>query len=204
MKSSHASPRTPSASLQLALEVFAWRHGWICLVTIAAAVALGAVVTMLMNPLQTQLGRARQERIDLSAQLADLTLRPATASTADADLSLEAVLPTAADGDRHIQAIYTTADRHGLRFTNSVLRTTDNPKAGVSRTEITLPVRGTYPRIAAFVESLLLEQPHLSVDQLRFRRDNVAASEGEAEIRISCWMQSASASSSKSARESAS
>lgn len=193
MKQSHPARESASASLQLTLEVFAWRYGWICPLTIAAAVALGAAVAMVMNPLQTQLARARQERIDITAQLAQLTLRPAAAPAADADLSLDAVLPTAADSDRHIQAIYTTADRHGLQFTSSVLRTTDNSKAGVSRTEITLPVRGTYPRIAEFVETLLREQPHLSVDQLRFRRDNVAASEGEAEVRISCWMHSAAA-----------
>lgn len=199
MKQADNSPRVSSptfGSPRLATEVFAWRYGWLWMVAGAATILLIAGVFMILRPLQAELTHAREERIDISAQLSELSRRSKrarSAAAADADLSLQSVLPAATDSDRHIQAIYHTASRRGLQFTRSVLRTTDNPKARISRTEITLPVQGTYPRIAEFVESLLREQPHLSVDQLRFRRDNVAAAEGEAEIRISCWMHSASA-----------
>lgn len=198
MKQAHSAAQEAAAasrSLRLHVEVFAWRYGWLWLVAVGAGIALAAGVLMVLRPLQVQLAQARQQRIDISARLAELSRRSAHARTGavGSDVSLESVLPAATDSDRHIQVIYRTASRRGLLLTRSVLRTTDNPKARVSRTEVTLPVRGTYPHIAEFVESLLREQPHLSVDQLRFRRDNVAAGEGEAEIRVSCWMRSASA-----------
>jgi hypothetical protein len=174
------------------MDVFVWRYGWLLSFVTVAAAGLVASVLGVVNPLQAQLAQARQERIAESAQMAELALRPQTAPLAYTGASLDTLLPTVSDSDRHIQAIYSTADRYALQFTGSVLRTTDNPKAGISRTEITLPLRGSYPHLAEFVETLLREQPSLSVDQLRFRRDNVAVHEGEAVIRISCWMRSPS------------
>jgi Tfp pilus assembly protein PilO len=173
---------------RLALEVLAWRYGRIWVVSVLIA-ALAANVWIFINrPLQAKLADAREERLALQAELDRLSTVGAVASAdAPSIISVESVLPSASDLDAHVDDIYQAAQRHKLQFSRSTLRTADNVKSRTSRTEITLPVRGTYPAIAQFLETLLREQPHLSVDQLEFRRDSIGASEGDAEIRISCW-----------------
>jgi hypothetical protein len=171
---------------RLVLDVLAWRYGWIWMLSAALGV-LGIVGSIVVRvPLEAQLLAASNERAAIAGEVERLSRRSASA-TPTHNLSVDGVLRKSSEIDLHVDAIYQTASRHQLRFTRSVLRTVDNSKTLISRTEITLPVRGTYPSIAEFIETLLREQPHLSVDQLKFRRENVSTAEGEAEIRISCW-----------------
>jgi hypothetical protein len=178
--------------MRLALEIFLWRHGRLWMLLAAATILLLASVPGVLTPLKSQLLRIQQERISATHQLTTRAVHDTAAQPVTRTASLETTLPSTSERDRTVRAIYRTADQHNLSYSSSALRTTDYPTTGVSRTEVTLPVRGTYPQLVGFVETLLRDHPHVSVDRLLFRRDSSTTAVGDADIRISCWTRRAS------------
>ena len=56
--------------------------------------------------------------------------------------------------------------------------------AGPAAYRITLPMRGSYAQVRAFVDALLREMPLASVDALRFERKKAADAQLDAQIRM--------------------
>lgn len=183
--------RGRALSARLVFEAFTWRYGLLWPLAAGAALLATVCALLLVQPMRDEQAGLLLENTAKQFELDRLVKRAKAAGPQNdgASDSLSSTLPSGGDIDVHVHAIYEAARAHGLQFTSSTLRTTDNPRTDISRVEMTLPVRATYPQLADFVESLLRDEPYLSVDQLRVRRDNVGLAEGEAEIRISCWLR---------------
>ncbi len=64
---------------------------------------------------------------------------------------------------------------------------------GLARYRITLPVRATYAQIRQFVGFILKEIPAMSIDGLRFERKKISDTQLEAQIKLTLYLQPASA-----------
>lgn len=58
-----------------------------------------------------------------------------------------------------------------------------------TRLQITLPIKGAYQRIRSFVESLLVELPALSLDEITFRRDTIKTQTVDAQLRLTLYLR---------------
>lgn len=54
----------------------------------------------------------------------------------------------------------------------------------IDRYEIRLPLRGRYTEVRKFIDTALAEIPVLSLDEVKFRRDNASEARIEAELRL--------------------
>jgi Type II secretion system (T2SS), protein M subtype b len=179
------------ARARLGIEILLWRHGLIWAATIVATVASLAVLWWQLVPSQTEFANA-QSQLDQTARAVITvgnSVRRANKNAASAPLTLEAVLPPVAQTDARVRRLYSLAARHSLTFPQSSFQTSDDPLIGISRVQMTIPVRATYPELRQFIEALLRELPYATVDQLVFKRHNIGENQVEAELHVSCWFR---------------
>lgn len=63
--------------------------------------------------------------------------------------------------------------------------------SGMALYRITLPIRGSYPQIRRFVDSMLKNMPFASLDTLRFERKQVGDPQLEAQISLTVYFRPA-------------
>jgi len=85
--------------------------------------------------------------------------------------------------DEWLAKIYGIGAARGLDLAAADYRLAE-PRYGIERYEITLPLNGSYAQVRAFLESALAEIPVLSVDQANFRRKGIGEARVEAEVVI--------------------
>jgi hypothetical protein len=80
--------------------------------------------------------------------------------------------------------VHLAAERHGLALDTGQYALQRTPGARLVRYELDLPLRGTYPRLRAFLAEVLTKIPAASIEEVLVRRDTVADREMEARVRI--------------------
>lgn len=83
-----------------------------------------------------------------------------------------------------VKRLFAVAGEHDLQLEQGDYAVIPDPKAGVLRYQITLPVRGANDQVQAFVLDALAAMPLLGLEGIAFRRDTAASSELEARIRF--------------------
>lgn len=84
-----------------------------------------------------------------------------------------------------LRQIYSEAAAHGLSLERGDYQYAPEPGLSLARYRISLPVRGTYPQIKAFVVVILDAQPYLVLDGIRLTREQVSAQSIEARLQFS-------------------
>jgi hypothetical protein len=82
-----------------------------------------------------------------------------------------------------LQRIYALAHKSHLELMQGEYRIERRP-SGLIAYRVSLPVRGSYPQIRAFVGALLAELPIASLDALRFERKKSGDTQLEAQLRL--------------------
>ncbi|MBT9500030.1 MAG: hypothetical protein IV092_02200 [Burkholderiaceae bacterium] len=104
---------------------------------------------------------------------------------------LVASLPEVTDRQARLGDLLTLALKQGLNSSRTEHRITRDDKLGLERLRITMPVQGSYAQLRGFIEQALRQDPALSLDSLKLRRNNPAAAEIEAELVWSLHARSA-------------
>ncbi len=87
-----------------------------------------------------------------------------------------------------LKAVYSFAREAKLELMQGEYRL-EKRGTGLVAYRITLPVRGTYSQLRAFVGLVLQEMPIASVDALRFERKKIAETQVDAQVRLTLFFQ---------------
>lgn len=102
---------------------------------------------------------------------------------ADDLLRFYALLPPLEQLPAALGQVYALAHAAKLELKQGEYRL-DGRGAGPVAYRISLPIRGSYPQVRAFVDAVLREMPLASVDALRFERKKAAETLLDAQVRL--------------------
>ena len=102
---------------------------------------------------------------------------------ADDLLRFYALLPPLEQLPAVLAQVYALAHTVKLELKQGEYRL-ERPGAGPVAYRITLPIRGSYAQVRAFLDAVLREMPLASVDGLRFERTKAAEAQLDAQIRL--------------------
>ncbi|MFO0523616.1 MAG: hypothetical protein ACK515_24780 [bacterium] len=89
-----------------------------------------------------------------------------------------------------IRKVLEIATAQGMSLEQGQYRLAGDPGSPLMRYHLTLPVRGSYRNLRAFIEQSLAELPPLALDSVEFRRDAVGATELESVVEFSLYVHS--------------
>ena len=160
--------------------------------------AFGAVLTTLalvfffsaVMPAQRQLERGRRDVLQLNEQQrriqAGLERKPETA--ADQLKVFYGMFPPEPAAAESLQKIYDAAAQNQITLPHGEYALADDPKADLLRYRITLPVRGTYEQVRAFIATALEAVPALALDDVDFQRQRVGETQVEGKVRMTLFL----------------
>lgn len=90
-----------------------------------------------------------------------------------------------------LKALFKEAAEAGLTLSQGDYLMQFDADCNCRQLQVTLPVRGTYPQIRAFVDATLETMPALSLDEISFRRDSVKTTVVESRLRLSLFLKDA-------------
>lgn len=95
----------------------------------------------------------------------------------------------AAEGDvlASIKAVLDAALSHQLLATHAEYLRGRDAHAQAEFVQMTVPVKGRYPDVRRWVEEILARQPHLAVNELGFKREEIGVDRIEAKVRLTLW-----------------
>jgi hypothetical protein len=80
-----------------------------------------------------------------------------------------------------LEAIYAAGEKSGVRLRSAEYRIRDTGTR-IERYEVRLPLRGNYTEIRSYLDTVLLDVPVLSLDEVKFKRELASDAEIEAEL----------------------
>lgn len=97
-------------------------------------------------------------------------------------------LPPEASAAGQVAAILDAAEANGIEVDRIEYVLTRDRAARLSRYQMTLPLRGTYPDIRYFVIDLLNTMPALAINELSFKREDAHSQGVEARLRLTIYL----------------
>ena len=85
--------------------------------------------------------------------------------------------------------VKTLAQRHGVALASGEYRVVREGKAPWQRYRVSLPARGTYPQLRAWMAEWMNASPAVVLDEFGLRRDDVAQDTVEARIQLSLFVR---------------
>jgi hypothetical protein len=183
------------AGLRTATEIALWRHGWAWLLAavLAGIAALGYLAVL--QPSRQVLGAAQRE---LAEQRKGPEAPPPGSSSNHALDSqqqrlqaLRAALSPSQNTGELVRRMVALAQAEQINLAQSDYQQQVNKGIGVTRVQISQPVRASYPQLRRYVEAVLQAIPNASLDQVMAKRDSVAQAQVEARLKWSLWSYAA-------------
>jgi hypothetical protein len=103
-----------------------------------------------------------------------------------------AVFPLHTEDPEPLAHVFAAARDSGLQLSRGEYAVVTDRQTGLVLYRITLPVRGAYAQIRAFVAASLRAVPALALDELTFERRNISETQVEARIRFTLYLRPAS------------
>lgn len=98
-----------------------------------------------------------------------------------------------------LEKLYAAAAVEKLQLDQGEYRLVNDKSAKLLRYQITLPVTGTYVQIRQFIERALNDVPVAALDDINFKRENIAATQLQARIKFTLFLHRDASSSQASA-----
>lgn len=178
------------AAGRTAAEIALWRHGWAW--PLAAVLGLAAFISYLMV-LAPGWRIHEAARLELAQEVKRLT-EPAGETQSGQSLNgqqrlhiLQAGLSASPDTGELVRRMAALAQAEQINLSQGEYQQHVNTGIGVTRVQISQPVRASYPQLRRYVEAVLQAIPNASLDQVVARRDNVGQTQVEARLKWSLW-----------------
>jgi hypothetical protein len=107
---------------------------------------------------------------------------PVAAATPDSPLT------PAKDVNAAVLRLFAAAEEHQLALLEGDYRLVASSDARYRTYTISLPLKGNYPSIRAFLAQCLRNDPRLSLDALEFRRDQIADENLQVRVKLSMFV----------------
>jgi hypothetical protein len=184
------------AAVRTTIEIALWRHGWAW--PLAAVVALSTLATYMtvLQPGRQILGAAQIELAREQALLASPAKQSTSSQPQDSQQRLQALQTALQASDEPaelVRKMAALAQAEQINLAQGDYQQQTNASTGVTRIQISQPVRASYPQLRRYVEAVLVAIPNASLDQVLARRDNVGQAQAEARLKWSLWMYKAPA-----------
>ena len=117
---------------------------------------------------------------------------PAPAATANDNLALfYNALGQPRHAEQQVRLLFELAAKNGLLLTQGEYKSSHDKASRVSAYQVTLPLKGSYRAIWQFALQVLRAVPFASLDELSFRREQIADDRLEARLRITFYLSDA-------------
>ncbi|RDE52334.1 MAG: hypothetical protein DVS81_00760 [Candidatus Accumulibacter meliphilus] len=174
--------------LRLSAEIGLHRHGpWWLLLALSFCLLLVLAATLL-PALHAELAAAQGSLRALQARAANGEPPAAPESASERHYqAFQEVLAEESQVLASIQAVLDLVASHQLLSTRAEYQRGRDLQAQADTLQMIVPVRGRYADIRRWIEEILATQPFVAVDELGFKRDEIARNEVEARVRLSIW-----------------
>jgi Tfp pilus assembly protein PilO len=180
-----------------ALELVNWRlHRLARRLSWPVAVALGLAAFDLafcfstVQPALEQRAAMRAEASRAHAAAAETAIRSNPPRNPEVELaSFYAALPKAANAPDLLRRLHRAAETQGLVLEKAEYRPLPDPGGRLTRYQILLPARGTYPEVRRFLAQAGREVPGLSLDGITFQRQQIGDEALEAQIKLTLFLE---------------
>ena len=163
------------------------RLGWPGAVGVTLAAFAAVLYGSGILAAQTQLTRLRGE-------IEQLRARP-TATAAATAVSFEqrvkvfrGFFTSQEELPRMIESIHDRAAANGVAIATADYRESTDPASGLLRLQVTMPLKGSYPQIRAWLGEVMNELPAIALDEFTLKRDRIGNSVLEGRVRFSLYL----------------
>jgi hypothetical protein len=178
------------------LRLVTWRlRRWMHALTLPGAVALGLLACesvfyfSAIVPVLDEREKLRDEVMHLHLESA---LRPEHAHARPdprAELAaFYAALARPASAPEMLRKLHRVARDQGLTLDQAEYRPLPDPEGKLTRYQILLPAKGTYPEVRRFLVQAGDEVPGLAVDGVNFQRQQIGDAAVEAQIKLTLFL----------------
>ena len=116
----------------------------------------------------------------------------APAATASDNLArFYAALGPQRHAEQQVKQLFDLAAKHGLVLAQGEYKSGYDKASRVSTYQVTLPLKGSYAAVWQFALQALRAMPFASLDELSFRREQIADTELEARLRLTFYLTDA-------------
>jgi hypothetical protein len=179
--------REAIARARVRAEIALWRHGWAWPLAVTL-VACAAVSLLWLEPARRERDRARAELAQEQVVVAGAISPKAAAPDARQKLeALQDMLRRSPDSAQLVRKMAVLAQAELIALAQSDYQQ-QAITTGVSRVQVTQPVRASYPQLRRYIESVLRDVPNASLDQVVAHRENVGLGQVEARLKWSLWI----------------
>ena len=154
---------------------------------LAAALAFGLGGLL---PIERELQALRDDvrRIEAGLTRGAASREPAASDPAELLAGFYRYFPASQDLPGAVRAIHERAAAEGLVLDTGEYRLMREPSLRMLRYQVTLPVKGPYPKVRRFIERALFEVPGLSLDDVSLRREAIGEAAVEARVQFSLFL----------------
>ena len=171
------------------------RRRWIRLFGLPGVAAAGLLIGCLslyfsaIRPVQSKLADARQSVIEFRGMHSKVRRETPPAEQLAV---FYRTFPDEKNLPSWLEKIFTMAHDQGISLDQGEYKVTSDRMGKLMRYQMTLPVKGEYPQIRKYLDSLLAEIPIVSLEHLQFERQKVGDPVIEAKIRLALYLEPSS------------
>ena len=161
--------------------------GWPGILGLGLLVSIGGFYVSALAPQQTRIEELHQESLQLR-QKAKRSDSDAPQAPAEKLAAFYGFFPPPKDLPDLLEKIFGAAKLQTLVLEHGEYRALKEGVGKLTRYQLTLPVRGTYPQIRKFVDAALAEVPALSLDSIQFERRKIGEATVDAKIKLVVYL----------------
>jgi Type II secretion system (T2SS), protein M subtype b len=180
-----AAARPARAAVSAHLGLWLWRHGsWLPLAVLLLGCAAG------FGWQAWQLRAQARASASVVAAAPRAPTAPALVRTDPAAANLAALhqlLPPAAEATAQVRRLVELT-RPQLAWQRAEFQHGEDTPLGLQRVQVTVPVAGEYAAMRQALDRSLAQLPHVSLDQVQLQRVQPDATQLEARLRFSIWL----------------
>lgn len=174
------------------MNTFAWQiRQWARRLGLAGLAGLGLLIAALLQMFAVD--AVERTIAAQQARLGELRLAVQARAVVPAPQPADplALLPPAGMAAQQIGELEKLARAHDLDLPRGQYSVAPVTGASFARWQLVLPVEGPYPALHAFLAAALERMPNLALDELKLKRERIDATELQAELRLSLFVETA-------------
>lgn len=148
----------------------------------------GTLTLSVVQPQSAQLAQLQNDNRSLKTRIALAARSGLPAAANQDDLSRFYAFFDGPGPTHWLDALYAAAAAQDLVLTRGEYRMTADRSGKLARYQVTLPVQGSYLQIRRFVAQALTDVPVASLDDISFKRDSITATQLEASIKLTLYL----------------